>query len=74
MEDAHTGFGLTRNERELMELADEMASSMVNMNSQTYDSFILAREKFRSKLKRMSDEMKRGEERLAKIKETVSSI
>lgn len=65
---------LTSDEREILSLADEMAGSMTDLNSQTYDSFISAREKFRTKLKEMSDKKNHAEEQLRKIKETVLSL
>lgn len=67
------GLGLTKDEQELISLADEMASSMANMNSQTYDTFVLAREKFRLKVKRMIEKQKASEERIAKIKAAIEA-
>lgn len=65
---------LTKDEMEIVALADEMASSMASLNSQTYDNFIQARDRFRKKIKQVCDKSKRSEERIKKLKEAVSSI
>lgn len=69
----YEGFGLTKDEQELMSLADEMASAMAGLNSQTYDTFVMAREKFRLKVKKMVDKQKTTDERIAAIKKAVEA-
>lgn len=65
---------LTKDEMEIVALADEMASSMASLNSQTYDTFIQSRDRFRKKIKQICDKTKKNEERIKKMKEAVSSI
>ena len=67
-------LGLTLDETVIMELADEMASAMSDLNPQNYKTFVDARERFRDKIKQMVRKQKVSEERIAKIKETVLSI
>jgi hypothetical protein len=71
--DPSQGLGLTKDEQELLTLADEMASSMAGLNAQTYDTFVLAREKFRLKCKQMCDKRCEIEKRLAAIKKAVEA-
>jgi hypothetical protein len=71
--DPSQGLGLTKDEQELLTLADEMASSMAGLNAQTYDTFVLAREKFRLKCKQMCDRQKVSDDRLAKIKKMIEA-
>ena len=74
MQEHNNGLGLTKDERELISLADEMASAMAGMNSQTYDTFVLAREKLRYKIKQMVDKQHESEDRIVRLKQTVASI
>ena len=69
----YEGLGLTRDEQELITLADEMASAMADLNSHTYDTFISAREKFRMKVKRMVDKQKMTDDRIAAIKKAIEA-
>mgnify|MGYP003345060705 CR=1 FL=1 len=73
MPNDYKGFGLTKDEQELMSLADEMASAMAGMNSQTYDTFVLAREKLRYKINHMCKCSMEKDERIAAIKKAVES-
>ena len=66
-------FCLTQNERELITLADEMASSMANLNGQTYDTFVTARENLHIKIREMCDHHQCQEERIAAMKKAVEA-
>lgn len=67
-------LGLTLDETVIMELADEMASAMSDLNPQNYKTFVDAREKFRDKIKQMMRKQQQLDQRIAKMKETVLSI
>ncbi len=60
---------LTKDERELIGLADEMASAMSNLNSQTYDSFISARDNLRAKIAEIVNKTINAEDRIQRLKE-----
>jgi hypothetical protein len=62
---------LTKDERELVSLADEMASAMANLNAQTYDTFISARDNLRAKITEIVKKTVDAEERLHKMKEFI---
>ena len=64
---------LTNDERDLIALADEMASAMSNLNPQTYDTFITARDKFRAKIAKIVNKNLHNEERLRKMKEYIEA-
>lgn len=65
---------LTKDEREIIALADEMASAMASLNAQTYETFINARDSFRAKIKEICNKQISTEERIKRIKETISSL
>lgn len=69
----YENLGLTKDEQELVSLADEMASAMTNMNSHNYDTFITARDRFRMRVRRMVDKQKVLDDRLAKIKAAIEA-
>jgi len=66
--------GLTVDEEELVNLADDMASSMTDLNSQNYKSFIDARDRFRAKIKSMVEHLRASEERISKMKKIVADF
>lgn len=65
---------LTVEEKELMNLADTMASCMANLNSQNYESFVEARELFRVRIGEISKKSIQAEERLRKMKEYIQTV
>lgn len=67
-------YGLTVDEEELVNLADDMASAMTDLNSQNYKSFIDARERFRNKIKSMVEHLRVSEERITKMKKIVAEF
>ena len=67
-------YGLTVDEEELVNLADDMASAMTDLNSQNYKMFIDTRERFRAKIKTMVQQIHVNEERLAKMKQVIAEI
>jgi hypothetical protein len=67
-------YGLTVDEEELVNLADDMASAMTDLNSQNYKSFIDARERFRAKIKSMVEHLRVNEERITKLKKTIADF
>ena len=73
MKNESNGLGLTKDERELITLADEMAASAASLNGQTYDTFILSREKLRLKIKQMCDHKQCQEDRIAAMKAAVEA-
>lgn len=66
--------GLTVDEEELVNLADDMASAMTDLNSQNYKSFIDARDRFRAKIKSMVEHLRVSEERISKMKKTIADF
>lgn len=73
-DDVINRFGLTMDEEELVNLADDMASSMADLNSQNYKAFIDAREKFRDKIRTMLQKIQTNEEKIAKMKKAIAEI
>lgn len=67
-------YGLTVDEEELVNLADDMASAMTDLNSQNYRMFIDTRDRFRTKIKSMVQQIHVNEERLAKMKQVIAEI
>lgn len=67
-------YGLTMDEEELVNLADDMASAMTDLNSQNYKSFIDARDRFRAKIKSMVEHLRLNEERITKMKKIVADF
>lgn len=65
--------GLTTDEKELMNLADTMASCMANLNGQNYDAFVEARDLFRIKISEIVRKQKDAEERIRKVKEFIEA-
>ena len=65
---------LTYFEREIIDLADEMASAMSDLNAHNYKNFVDARDKFRDKIKNMCDQIVLNENRLAKMKKVIAEI
>jgi hypothetical protein len=64
-------LGLTDDETVLMELADEMASAMSDLNPQNYRIFVEARDKVRKKIGEMVQKQKTLDDRIEKIKAAV---
>ena len=64
---------ITNDERDLIALADEMASAMSNLNPQTYDTFITARDRLRAKISQIVNKTIHNEERLRKMKEYIQA-
>jgi hypothetical protein len=64
-------LGLTDDETILMELADEMASAMSDLNPQNYKVFVDARDKVRKKIGEMTQKQKDTTDRIEKIKAAV---
>lgn len=67
-------YGLTVDEEELVNLADDMASAMTDLNSQNYKSFIDSRDRFRAKIKSMVEHLRVSEERITKMKKIVADF
>jgi hypothetical protein len=67
-------YGLTVDEEELINLADDMASSMADLNSQNYKMFVDTRDRFRAKIKTMVQKLQSNEERIAKVKKAIAEI
>ena len=65
---------LTRFEQDIVELADEMASAMTDMNAHNYKNFIDARDKFRDKLKQMSEHAVNNQEKVERMKRVIAEI
>jgi len=65
---------LTRFEQDIVELADEMASAMTDMNAHNYKNFIDARDKFRDKLKQMSEHAVNNHEKVERMKRVIAEI
>lgn len=64
-------MGLTNDEQRLLELADDMAAAMSNLNSQNYKEFIDARDRFRSMISEMCKKTKENEIRIAHMKAAI---
>lgn len=67
-------YGLTMDEEELVNLADDMASAMTDLNAHNYKSFVETRDRFRAKIKSMGEKVRCNEEKIAKIKRAVAEI
>lgn len=65
---------LTVYEKDIIELADDMASSMTDLNAHNYKNFVDARDKFREKIKEICNHAMKSEERIARVKKVVSEI
>jgi uncharacterized coiled-coil DUF342 family protein len=65
---------LTDYEREILELADEMASSMTDLNAHNYKNFVYARDKFRDKIKEMCDKTLESYKRVERMKKAIAEI
>lgn len=66
-------MGLTNDEEILLQLADDMASAMTDLNPQNYKEFIDARDKFRDKIRDIVGQTRKNEERLRKMKEFIEA-
>lgn len=67
-------YGLTIDEEELINLADDMASAMADLNAQNYKSFVDSRDRFRNKIKSMVEQIRVNEERITKMKKIVADF
>ena len=65
---------LTMVEQEIIELADEMASAMSDLNAHNYKNFVDARDRFRAKLKDMSDTTIKNYEKIERMKKAISEL
>lgn len=65
---------LTVYERDILELADEMASAMADLNAHNYKNFVDARDNFRSKLKEMCEHTISNHEKIERMKKMVAEI
>ena len=65
---------LTTYERDILELADEMASSMTDLNAHNYKNFVDARDKFRDKLKEICNKTLENHKRVERMKKAVAEI
>jgi len=63
---------LTIYERDILELADEMASAMSDLNAHNYKNFVDARDKFRDKLKELANHTISNQERLDRMKKYIA--
>lgn len=65
---------LTRYECDILELADDMASAMTDLNAHNYKNFVDARDKFRDKLKEMCNHAVSSNERLERMKKVIAEL
>lgn len=65
---------LTTYERDILELADEMASAMSDLNAHNYKNFVDARDAFRGKLKEMCEHSMVSHEKVERMKKMVAEI
>jgi len=65
---------LTTYERDILELADEMASAMTDLNAHNYRNFVDARDKFRDKIKEMCEKTLENHNRVERMKKAVAEI
>lgn len=65
---------LTTYEREILELADEMASSMTDLNAHNYKNFVDARDKFRDKIKEICNKTLENHKRVERMKKAIAEI
>lgn len=65
---------LTDYERDILELADEMASSMTDLNAHNYKNFVDARDKFRDKIKEICNKTLESYKRVERMKKAVAEI
>lgn len=65
---------LTTYERDILELADEMASSMTDLNAHNYKNFVDARDKFRDKIKEICNKTLESYKRVERMKKAVAEI
>lgn len=65
---------LTVYERDILELADDMASAMTDLNAHNYRNFVEARDRFRDKLKEMCDHTLSNYEKVERMKKMVAEL
>ena len=65
---------LTTYERDILELADEMASSMTDLNAHNYKNFVDARDKFRDKIKEICNKTLENHKRVERMKKAIAEI
>lgn len=65
---------LTMIEQEIIDLADDMASSMSDLNAHNYKNFVDARDRFRAKIKEMSDQTMASHEKIERMKKVIAEI
>lgn len=65
---------LTAYEQDLLELADEMASAMSDLNAHNYKNFVYARDRFRDKIKCMCEQTIANHEKVERVKKMIAEI
>lgn len=65
---------LTMAEQEIIDLADEMASSMSDLNAHNYKNFVDARDRFRAKLKEVTNNTVNNYEKIERMKKAIAEL